>query len=139
MDMVELHQHQCWKDGVVLEEQDWEKCRKTVPTDKAGKNRVMERVSDLNKAYRTNVIEPENVAWFNQTKTDMIPLVKAIGKVRKARKDASGGRTDVDPLEFSENKALKKLAQTTAAFRSMMPSKVRETMKRADLVEMFFC
>ena len=100
---MELEQYEAWQEGMKLPEFDFELDRSEVPGGTAATKRYIDRAEALKALYHhPGQAAPENAAWYWQNYEYAIPLVKAMDRVIKARRNLHSGIHELSEHEVAE-------------------------------------
>ncbi|KAH7159789.1 hypothetical protein B0J13DRAFT_519231 [Dactylonectria estremocensis] len=98
----EVTQYEAWVSGCTVPPIHWKTGRKRSPSLVAKAHYEL-RAQAMNVIWECNQATPENVVWLTTKKAHMMPLITAIVKIAKARKDlvASVAELDAAELQFT--------------------------------------
>jgi len=111
----ELEQYIAWKNGSKMPDMDWPTCRKALAVDPVASILAEDRVEALNRIWKVDHLDSENLAWIESNMSYAMPLITAVTKVIIAEKDFTDAQSESDRqrLEMAEVETIEKIVAVT--------------------------
>ncbi|RYP54417.1 hypothetical protein DL769_010358 [Monosporascus sp. CRB-8-3] len=132
MTPAELDQYTAWSAGVNMPSFDWNANRKAVRGGVGSQQRFQEYAAAMDEIWQHEGTSPENAAWLVVNMTYAIPLVIAVVKVARARKDLAGGSKELDEIEMAEMQTAHKIVSVAMDNMNQVVRQVRLLSSRID-------
>ncbi|QED55787.1 hypothetical protein QK704_s2gp1 [Heterobasidion RNA virus 6] len=99
-----------WKKGGRIPDLDKERDKQPVKGGPGAVKRMREAAAALNVILGRSDLSEENAQWYCVNYSTLIPLLKAVVGIARAKRDAAGGQ-DADPREVAEQRTLTRLVK----------------------------